>query len=241
MSRRHEMGRRTAVLAGVAASLSMPRLGRAQTLPSVVTPPPVTAPTAPARPSTPVTTGIDKTKIYYLFFEQTIDVNSMRALRRQLAALVEAGVSQIVLVINSTGGNVLQSLITYSFIRSLPARIDTHAQGIVASAANELFLAGEERSADRSARFIFHPGQALIPGLLNEEQIHEQLVQLDSLADMIDQIYHERTTFSEADIQSFERGQVIYTADQAKQNGIIQTIADLKVPGGQTAKILFLD
>jgi ATP-dependent protease ClpP protease subunit len=188
-----------------------------------------------------VTTGIDKTKIYYLFFEQTIDVNSMRALRRQLAALVEAGVSQIVLVINSTGGNVLQSLITYSFIRSLPARIDTHAQGIVASAANELFLAGEERSADRSARFIFHPGQALIPGLLNEEQIHEQLVQLDSLADMIDQIYHERTTFSEADIQSFERGQVIYTADQAKQNGIIQTIADLKVPGGQTAKILFLD
>ncbi len=245
MNRRDVLGRRAAVISGLAACLSIPEFAGAQTLPSVVAPPqvapPATTATVPARPVAPVTTGIDKTKIYYLFFEQAIDINSMRALRRQLAALVEAGVTQIVLVVNSAGGNVLQSLITYSFIRSLPARIDTHAQGFVASAANLLFLAGEERSADRSARFVFHPSQTTLPGLLNEQQIHEQLTEVDTVADMSEQIYHERTTLSAADIQRFSQGEVIYTADQAKQNGIVQTVADLKVPGGQTAKILFMD
>ena len=239
-----ELGRRQAIVTGLglASWLSMPGPARAQTLPPVLAPPQVAPPAAvPARPAGPVTTGIDRTKTYYLFFEQAIDINSMRALRRQLAALVEAEVSQIVLVINSVGGNVLQSLITYSFIRSLPARINTHAQGFVASAANMLFLAGEERSADRGARFLFHPTQTALAGSLNEQQIQEQLTVFDSVEAMSDRVYHERTSLSDADIQRFSRGEVIYTADQAKEIGILQTVADLKVSGGQSAKILFLD
>ena len=234
--------RRRTAMALLGAGVLMPWMARAQTSPSVVAPPQAVAPAVtPPRPTVPVTSGIDNTKIYYVFFEQAIDVNSMRVLRRQLAALVEAGVTQVVLVVNSSGGNVMQSLITYSFIRSLPARIDTHTQGLVASAANILFLAGEERSADRGALFLFHPTQTTLPGLLNEQQLHEQLSEVDSVANMTDRIYHDRTSLSDDDIQRFSHGEIIYTAEQAKQNGIIQTVADLKLPGGKTAKILFLD
>jgi ATP-dependent Clp protease protease subunit len=176
-----------------------------------------------------------------VFFDQQIDINSMRGLRRQLAALVEAGVTQIVLVINSGGGQIAPTLLTYSFIRSLPVRIDTHAQGFVASAAVLLFLAGGDRSADQTARFIFHPTQTMIPGLLNEQQIHEQLAEVETVAAMITQIYHDRTSLTDQQLQQFGRSEVIYTPEQAKQDGVIQTIADLKLPAGQTAKILFLD
>jgi ATP-dependent protease ClpP protease subunit len=249
--------RRGAVLTLIGGAMATPWIARAQGVPPgappVVIPPHITippgAPSAPTVPLSapativrpPVTTGIDKTKIYYVFFDQAIDTAAMLKMRRQLATLVEAGVGKIVLVINSGGGQVNPALITYSFIRSLPAQIDTHAQGFVASAANVVFLAGENRSADRGTRFLFHPSQTTLSGQLNEQQVHEQTDQVDTVAAMMRQIYQDRTTLTDAQLQSFDRGQVIFTADQAKQSGIIQTVADLKLPGDQAARILFLD
>ncbi len=236
-------GRRWAMLAAL-AGVATPLAARGQIVPPAATPPPqiTTVPVpAPARPAAPLVTAIDKTKIYYLFFDQAIDAASMRGLRRQLAALVEAGVTQAVLVINSGGGETLPALTTYSFIRSLPMRIDTHAQGFVASAATVLFLAGEGRSADRAARFLFHPTQTTLPGYVNEQQIQERMAVVGNIEGEMKQIYQDRTKLTDQDIQRFGRSEVIYTADQAAQDGIIQTVADLKIPGDQAAKIIFLD
>jgi ATP-dependent Clp protease, protease subunit len=203
--------------------------------------PAVRTPAAPPRqPLTPIA-AIDKTKSYYLFFDQIIDVASMRTLRRQLATLVEAGVSDITLVIDSGGGQVEPMLITYSFILALPAKINTHAQGFVQSAAMPLFLAGQERSADRNARFLFHPSQSPVNGVMNEDQIHERLTLFDTVTDVIDQIYHDRTRLPQSEIDRFGRETVIYTAAQALATGVVQKVADLRIPGDGKAKILFLD
>ncbi len=60
--------------------------------------------------------------------------------------------------------------------------------------------------------------------------------------EMTSQIYQDRTKLSDAGDRAVRpHGEVIYTADQAAQDGIIQTVADLKVPSGQTAKMLFLE
>ena len=120
-----------AALAGIAPAFTLaqatpaPAPDPAQTpqttTPQTITlpPPQVAAPAVPP-PSPPKPPGpaapIDSTKAYYLFFDQAIDANSMHALRRQLATLIEAGVSQVTLVINSPGGLVSQVLVTYSFI-----------------------------------------------------------------------------------------------------------------------------
>ncbi len=248
------LGRRGALaaLAGIAPALARaqaptpaPAPDPAQT-PQIITPPgpQVTAP-AVTPPSTPKPAApaplIDKTKAYYLFFDQTVDANSMHGLRRQLATLVEAGVSQITLVINSPGGLVSQVLISYSFIRALPATVNTHAVGLVASAGNILFLAGEGRSADRSARFLFHPSTVPLLGTVNEQQLKEKAVEADAVEGMLTQVYRDRTALTDEDIQRFSRGEVIYTADQAQKAGIVQDVADLKLPNGQAARTLFLD
>lgn len=95
-------------------------------------------------------------------------------MRRQLATLVEAGVSEITLVIDSRGWLPEPTLITYGFIRSLPATINTHAQGFVPCSATILYLAGQSRSADRGARFLFHSSQALVTGMMDERQVLER-------------------------------------------------------------------
>ena len=185
--------------------------------------------------------AIDRTKAYYLFFDQVIDAASMRRLRQQLANLVEAGVSEITLVIDSPGGQVEPTLITYSFIRALPARVNTHAQGFVQSAATVLFLAGQERSADRNARFVFHPSQSFLTGLLGEQQFRERLTEFDAIADTITEIYRDRTRLTASEIDRFAHGVTIYTADQAQSSGVIQAVSDLRIQGDGKSKILLLD
>ena len=209
----------------------------------VAIPPPAAAVVhpAPAITTSPAAGAIDRTKSYYVFYDQTIDVASMRALRRQLAILVEAGVTDITLVIHSPGGFIDPTYAMYSFIRALPARIQTHASSFVMSAACILFLAGENRSADRNARFLFHPTQGPISGSLTGQQIQDRLVQFQTNAAATAQIYHDRTTLSDTEIASFSHEEVFYTPEEAKARGIVQTIADLRIPGEGRARILFLD
>jgi ATP-dependent protease ClpP protease subunit len=241
------------------AGIGLPALARAQntpvvppvatpplppaTTPATPTPSPAPAAAAPARPApaTPPPAAIDKTKSYYVFFDQAIDVASMRNLRRQLANLVEAGVSEITLVINSPGGLIGPMLITYSFILALPAKISSHAQGFVESAATLLFLAGQERSADRNARFLFHPSQSTINGVLNEQQFRERMNAFDVVMDVTAQIYRDRTHLQNPEIERFAHETVIYTAEQAQAAGVVHTIADLRIPDAGKSKILFLD
>ena len=205
-------------------------------------PPPGAAPTGSPLASAPAVPGaIDKSKTYYVFFSQNIDAASMRALRRQLTLLVEAGVTRITIVINSLGGAIGPMLITYSFIRALPATIDTHVQSIVASAATMLFLAGQQRSADRNARFLFHPIATTIAGTFDSTAMRDQMDQLAVAEDTVLAIYKDRTKLSDQELQRFDHGQVTYDADQARRSGVIQTVADLKIPGDQAARMVFLD
>jgi ATP-dependent protease ClpP protease subunit len=243
------------------AAVVAPALAKAQDAPVIpdVTvppvPPPAPSPPAPPLPQPPAQSSagsaprsatisvnaIDKTKSYYVFFDQGIDVPAMRKLRSQLATLVEAGVSDITLVINSSGGLLQQALITYGLIRALPVRIKAHAQGFVASAAMLPFLAADTRSADRSARFVFHPSRVPMNGAMAQEQLHEYQSALGSMEDMMADIYRDRTRLTDSEIARFGHEEVIYTAEQAQAFGVIQTVADLRMPGDGKARMLFLD
>ena len=202
---------------------------------------PSPAPAAPARPPL-ASAAVDRTKAYYVFFDGVIDVASGRRLREQLATLVEGGVSNITLVIDSPGGQLDPTILTYSFIRALPAQINTHAAGFVMSAATLLFLAGQERSADRNVHFLFHPAQSLSPvaGAIGEPQLRERLLSFETINEAMAQIYRDRTRFTDADVERFTRETVIYNANQALASGLVQTVEDLRIPGDNKAKIVFL-
>lgn len=211
----------------------------------VLTPPPASpipappAPPAPARPGA-AASAIDKSKTYFVFFDLAIDVLAYRLLRRQLSTLVEAGVPEINLVVSSPGGLVFQALSAYSFIRALPATVNTHASSLVASAANILFLAGQNRSADRNARFFFHATQGVVTGNVSGADLQNRLGQFAALDAMEADIYHDRTRLPNAEIARFEREEVFYTPDQAQALGIVQDIADLHIPA-ETSRIVFIE
>ena len=255
ITRRHtigRVGRRGALSLLGAAALSpslraetespVPQIAPAVPLPASPSPPTRTPGSrTPARRSTSSAGPVDAGKIYYVFFTDGTEASSMRTLRGQLASLVEGGVQEINLVINSPGGSVSPAVITYGFIRSLPVRINTHAQGFVQSAANILFLAGQVRSADRYARFMFHPSQVTLNGSMTHQEVRDEEMHFAAFGDMVREIYTDRTTLPAAEVDRFSRSEVIYTAEQARGYGVVQEVADLRIPGDQAAKILFID
>lgn len=214
------------------------RAAHGNSLPVPSAPAPTLIVPAPTQ-TKPAANAVDATKSYYVFFEQVIDYDTMLGMRRQLATLVEAGVSEITLVITSGGGLVEPALLTDGFIRALPARINTHGERLVASAANLLFLAGQERLADRNARFLFHPARYVMSRTLNDQEIADRVTVTASLAKIETDIYRERTLMTDQDIAKFHQGQVIYDAAEARTSGIVQSVGDLRIPGGQRAKMLF--
>lgn len=201
--------------------------------------PPPAPPAVPPPRSTPA--AIEAGKHYFVFFNQAITTASMRALDRQMIALTEGGVTHITLVLNSPGGSVYETLTAYSLIRALPARIDTHAVGFVASAATTLFLAGQTRSADRNARFLFHPTQTAFNGTATAQETRDRLAMFGTVNGVVSDIIHDRTTVPPEEIERFERQEVFYTAQQALEAGIVQEIADLRIPGDGQARTVFLD
>ena len=238
-------------IAQTVTPLAPPSLAPA--LPATVAPPAPGAPGVPVAPPPPATlsapaiggahplANVDKTKSYYLFFQQQIDLNTTKSLRNYLVQLVEEGASDITIVINSNGALVMPALNLYSLIRALPTQIKTHGQNFVQSAANIIFLAGAERSADADAKFLFHPSQAQIFGLFNSMQSEDQLRQINDVEATLAGIYKGRTGLADADLAVFRQRSIVYDADAALKNGIVQRVGDLQIPGDKKAKLVFVD
>ena len=243
------VGRRQA-LAALAGAMA-PTLALAQTATPTSTPIPTPAPTPPISlfaprqtpPMSPTNTlgPIDKTKAYFVFFQQSIDGQSVKTLRDDLVLLVEGGVKDITVVISSNGGLVTPALQLYSLIRSFPVKIKTHGQVFVGSAANLLFLAGDERSADANAKFVFHPTQAPVLGAFNTPQFDDQMRLMNDSNEILEQIYHDRTKLPDADIKRFQHEMVIYDAPKALELGIVQRVGDIGIPGDGKAKLVFAE
>ncbi|MBV8392312.1 MAG: ATP-dependent Clp protease proteolytic subunit [Alphaproteobacteria bacterium] len=247
---RKVFSRRSVAAMSIAGILS-PIAGKAQTTdqaapvvtPPVPTPPvvnPLTNLVTAAPPSVAPTLGqIDKAKPYYLYFQRSIDLVSAKQLRDTLVKLVEAEVTDITLVLNSVGGLVAPTLQLYSLIRSLPITIKTHGQGLVASSATILILAGEERTAEKNTRFMLHAMSGSLVTQLNTPQFEEQIQMFHDQEEFFEQIYKERTGIPAADLAKSKHETVYYNADTATKNGIISKIVALKVP--PKAKLVFFD
>ncbi|MBQ9647852.1 MAG: Clp protease ClpP [Oscillospiraceae bacterium] len=81
--------------------------------------------------------------------------------------------------INSYGGAVSEGWAIYNTLREHPAKIVTHADGFVASAAIYPFMAGDERIASNLSAFFFH--QVLVSTFGNADDLRAAADEADKL------------------------------------------------------------
>ena len=132
--------------------------------------------------------------------------------------------SQIDLHINSPGGVVFDGVTIYNLIKQHPATVTTYIDGLAASIASVIALAGDKVIMAANALYMVHNPTGLAMGTAND---------MRSLADVLDKIagtmvgtYVSKTGQSEADIRAMLDAETWMTADEALEAGFIDEISE---------------
>lgn len=127
------------------------------------------------------------------------------------------GASEIKVRINSDGGDPYQALAMYNALREAPARIITVNEGMVASAASLLFMAGDVREMKPASQLMIHEPTVGMSG--RSEDLQRAAEAIDKSRDAFAQIYAERSGNTLDYILMVMKDETYFSAQEAVQKG----------------------
>lgn len=137
-------------------------------------------------------------------------------------------VKTIDLRINSEGGDVFAGKAMYSLLVDHEAKIITHVDGLAASAASFVAMAGDEIEISEGAFFMIHNCWTWAMGDSNDMRRTATL--LDEVNATVRDVYVSRTKNSAADIEKWMTDETWMNGKEAKQKGFAdRVIENLKV------------
>lgn len=129
---------------------------------------------------------------------------------------------EITLRINSPGGDVFAGLAVYNFLR--PLNVTTVIDGLAASAASIVALAGRTVQMARNAFIMVHNPTALVIG--EARDMRKMADQLDQTRDQLADIYSRESGQSVAATTNWMVEETWFTAEDALKNGLITGITE---------------
>ena len=168
----------------------------------------------------------------YLYDEIGYWGTSASDLVQQVANL---GVDAINVFINSPGGDAWDGVAMMNVLRRHKATIHVTVDGIAASAASLIAMAGDTITMARGSEMMIHDGSGLAYG--NAATMHEMASLLDKLSDSYADAYAARAGGNAADWRDIMRAETWYTAAEAVTAGLADRLDDDK--DGAKAKAKF--
>lgn len=171
--------------------------------------------------------------IMYVSFVAEITRQTSENLMDTMSKIANAGVPEVYLMLNTTGGDVSHGVGLYNFLKALPVKLVTHNIGTVASIGNAVFLAGAERYASPQATFMFHGVYFQFGGgKMDDKYLREQLGAIDAEHERIGAVMAERTSLAKEVIEGMFQEQQTRGSQFAKETGIVHDVRDLSIPAG---------
>jgi ATP-dependent Clp protease, protease subunit len=128
----------------------------------------------------------------------------------------------ITLRINSPGGDVFDSLAIYNAIRAHPATVTTHVDGIAASMASVIALAGDKVvMADNAFMMIHHPWSIVLG---NAADMRKEADVLDKVSGSLLSAYAEKTGRDGEELSALMDDETWFTAAEAVAFGIADEV-----------------
>lgn len=125
--------------------------------------------------------------------------------------------------INSPGGLVFAAIAIYTALKRHPARVDVRIDGLAASAASFIAMAGDSIEIEKPAKMMIHDARGVVIG--NGADMRTMADLLDELSDTIAQIYAERTRKPAKQWRTAMGKDTWYSAEQAVSAGLADRIA----------------
>lgn len=136
----------------------------------------------------------------------------------------------ISLRINSPGGNVFDGVAIYNALKSHPATVETHIDGLAASIASIIALAGDRIVMAKNAFYMIHQPWMLSIGSASELRKDADL--LDKIEAMLVQTYATKSAKGESEIRQMMSDETWLSADESLDAGFIDEIAGDGVAAG---------
>ena len=128
----------------------------------------------------------------------------------------------ITLRINSPGGSVFDGLAIFNAVREHPATVTTRVDGLAASMASLIALAGDRVEIADNAFMMIHNPWSIAIGDANEMRKEADL--LDKVASPVLAAYVEKTGQNEADIAALMDDETWFNADEALAIGLADEV-----------------
>lgn len=141
------------------------------------------------------------------------------------------GVTAIDLHINSPGGEVFEGIAIYNCLRAHPATITTYVDGIAASIASVIAMAGNRIVMGPHSQMMIHEGSGLCIG--DADEMRKMADLLDFQSNNIAGVYAARAGGTVEDWRALMRTETWYTAETAVEAGLADEVAETVTAPGE--------
>lgn len=190
----------------------------------------------------PVTEVTAVNGVGYVIINAPIAPQSRDLLIADVDKLRATGAKEIDIGLNSPGGIIqsAQDIVDYMarLHRDDGITFKAYNVGLVASAATYIFLAAQDRYSGSKGVFLFHAAGMLATGMVTSERLRESADILDAYERKIRTALVSRTHLTDGEAQIYVRRTVLLNADDARRDGVIDGIADMRLPKGVRAYVI---
>lgn len=132
--------------------------------------------------------------------------------------------NQIDLHVNSPGGEVFDGLTIHNLIKQHPAKVTTYVDGLAASIASVIALAGDKIVMAENALMMIHNPYGMTRG--DAAEMRRMADTLDKVSGSIVLAYANKTGKTDEEIKSMMDAETWMTADEAMNYGFIDEISE---------------
>ena len=167
----------------------------------------------------------------YLGFNAAIDRKAAEQLVFTLNDVRKQGFETVNLCISSVGGMLDHTYYAFNLIEALDINIITWNTGNIQSAANMLFLVGDERYATRGATFFFHQtGYDPPTARITEPYLQERLKAVQYDDNRSAGIIAAKTNRLIEDVRRWQNTELVMNTDEAIVHGLVHDVRELRIP-----------
>lgn len=152
------------------------------------------------------------------YWEETVEA------KKFVEEINDLDVSTIALRINSPGGSVFDGTAIFNAIVRHKATVTTYIDGLAASIASVIALAGDKVVMADNAMFMIHNPWTVAVG--NSDDMRKTAEVLDKIRDVMVRVYDKKASLEADAIRDAMAEETWYDADEALEAGFVDEVVD---------------
>lgn len=146
--------------------------------------------------------------------------------KKLIEALDEVTADIIHVHINSNGGDVFEGIAVYNLLKNSGKTIHTYVEGIAASIASVIAMAGETVNMGKTSMLMIHNCYTFAIG--NSKELRKIADDMDVIMESIRKAYLDHVSISEDELKELLDSESYLTSDKCLEMGFCDAITDVK-------------